>query len=188
MGWRWFVAEEASLGVFLGAETVRVDVLAAGWCGGRVTGSVQIDHAAESDKTERCQLELQVEDADLSMAVDIYRDLKAEDLKTYEGTLSGHLTLSGTPGPQFLYSATGSGGLTVEDGYILSIPVLGGLSKHLSLLVPGLGYASQRDFRGTFTIDDGTLETKDSQLLGRLVSIRGVSNRSLAGEAARTTR
>jgi hypothetical protein len=87
--------------------------------------------------------------------------------------LSGQLRLSGDAGPGFLSAAKGSGRVEIQNGYILSIPLFGGLSKYLSLLVPGLGYASQRDLRAGFQIRYGRLETSDAELLGKLITIRG---------------
>lgn len=171
LGWRWFLADYATFDVTVQGATTTVDNVSALWSKGHVTGSLRFVGASSTNEAGRISAELQLSNADLASVVDAFGDL--EDKKAYEGTLSGHLSLAGVASPAFLQTATGSGWVGIEDGYILSVPLLGGLSKYLSFFIPGLGYASQRDFRSNFVVHDGQLDTSDAQLLGKLISIRG---------------
>jgi len=171
VGWRWFLAENAVLDLSIGEKATLLENLRARWCGGDVSGSLRFEKAAQTNEPGLCRLDLSVKEADMATVVGIFHDL--EDRRAYEGALSGHVVLAGEMGPGFSDTATGSGRVDIRNGYILSIPLFGGLSKYLSLLVPGLGYASQRDLRGSFKIRDGRLETDDAELLGRAITIRG---------------
>jgi len=171
VGWRWFLADHAVLDLAMGEQATIVQDLDAHWCGGDVSGSLRFDKAVQSNGTGRCSIDLSVSGANLASVVDIFRDF--DDRKAYEGMLSGQIALAGDTGPGFLQTATGSGRIDIQDGYILGLPLFGGLSKYLSLLLPGIGYASQRDLRGSFDVREGRLETSDARLLGNLISIQG---------------
>ena len=171
IGWRWFLAEDAVFALQLLEKDTLIDGLNARWCGGDVSGTMRVESPARTNVAGRCHMDLLVAGANLSTVVDVFR--KVEDRNAYEGTLSAHLALSGDVSSRFLDTAAGSGRIDIQDGYILSIPIFGGLSKYLSLLIPGLGYASQRDMECSFLVRDGRLETTDAQLLGRLITIQG---------------
>ena len=171
VGWRWFLPDHVALEVVIGEQAIVLRDLNADWCGGDVSGSLRFDRPIQTNAARRCSMDLSVSGANLASIVDIFRDL--EDRKAYEGFLSGQIVLSGNADSRFLDTAIGYGRLDIQDGYILSIPLFGGLSRYLSLLIPGLGYASQRDLRGSFRIRDGRLETNDAQLLGKIITIHG---------------
>lgn len=180
LGWRWFLADAAVLDVFLGEQTTAVQNLYARWCKGNVSGSVRFERSSQTNEPGRCSIDLMLTEANLAAVVDVFRDF--EDAKAYEGNLSGRVTLTGDAGPRFLETAAGSGRIDIQDGYILTIPLFGGLSKYLSVLIPGLGYASQRDLRAGFKIGDGRLETSDAELSGKLVSLRGKGSYAFADD------
>jgi hypothetical protein len=91
----------------------------------------------------------------------------------YTGDLSGQLRLAGPVGPDYLRQATGGGDLRIANGELLSIPLFGGLSRYLSLLLPGLGYLSQRDFHANFEVGGNRVRTEEAYLLGNVLSMRG---------------
>ena len=171
LGWRWFLADQAAMVLRLEDRATLVEELNARWCGGDVSGSVRVDKPSPTNTAGRCSVALLVDGADLATAVGVFRNV--EDRKAYAGTLSGQVTLSGAIGSGFAETATGSGRVGIQDGYLLSIPFFGGLSKYLSALIPGLGYANQRDLRGSFQVRGGRMETTDAELLGKLITIRG---------------
>ena len=170
-GWQQFVADRAKLELLLTDDAAVVDKLSAAWCGGQVSGTLRWDRSSSTNEPGLCGMDLVLDGAELARVAAVFVDM--EDKKAYEGTLSGQLSLSGAAGTNFLRTATGTGRVAVEDGFVLGIPIFGGLSKYLALLVPGLGYANQRDFRSTFQVRNGGLETGDAELLGRLITIRG---------------
>ena len=171
LGWRWFLADHAEMDLALVGRATSIDSINAQWCGGQVTGSIRVEAEASTNASNRCGANLQLAGANLASVVDVFHEL--EDRKAYEGTLSGQLTLSGKAGTNFLRTVTGTGRVNIQNGYILSLPLFGGLSKYLSILVPGLGYATQRDLHSTFQIRDGAVQTDDALLLGKFITIRG---------------
>ncbi|NQU38399.1 MAG: hypothetical protein HQ523_00430 [Lentisphaerae bacterium] len=171
IGWQWFRAEHAVFDLALGERATVVQDLNARWCGGDVSGLLRFERATMADVAARRHLELQIVGADLASVAELFGNI--ENRKAYEGSMTGQLTLTGESGPEFLARATGSGRIDLEEGYILSLPLFGGLSKYLAMLIPGLGYANQGDLRSTFKIHDGRVETNDAQLLGKLITIQG---------------
>ena len=69
--------------------------------------------------------------------------------------------------------ARGQGRLRIRKGHLLRMPLFGGLSRYLSMLLPGFGYASQGEFNATFKVADGRIESDDMHLLGQLISLSG---------------
>ena len=178
-GWRSFLADRAEVNLALSDSTTAIDNVTAQWCEGDVTGSLRFEGNAATHAARHCRADLVLTGANLASVVDVFQDLK--DRKAYSGTLSGQLTLSGDAGPGFMNMATGSGRVSLQDGDILCLSLFGGLSKYLSLLVPGIGYVNQRELRGTFHIRDGTLHTSDMQLLGKFVSIQAKGSYTFEG-------
>ena len=171
LGWRWFIADQVAFDLRVGERVTLIEGLNARWCGGELIGSLRFERPGRTSAVGRCSMDLETTGADLASVAGIFRDTK--DRKAYDGTLSGQLMLSGETGSGFLETATGSGRMDVQDGHILTLPLFGGLSRYLAALIPGLGYASQRDLRGSFQIHDGRIETDDTELLGQLITIRG---------------
>lgn len=105
-----------------------------------------------------------------------FRDLvtamrEVEKPEPYEGLLSGRATFSGllNNGP----SVIGEGQVQIKKGQLFQIPLFGGLSQYLSRIYPGLGFATQTDFAGSFTIRDSACHSVDAELLGAVLSVRG---------------
>lgn len=89
-----------------------------------------------------------------------------------KGRLRALIRVTGpTPDPGFR-QMTGSGSLQVEDGEIMRLPVFGGLSRLLSALYPGLGFASQDDLQADLTIQKGRVVTRNGRLEGTLISMK----------------
>jgi hypothetical protein len=117
-----------------------------------------------------CSMNWHLADAQFPEVARIVRR-STRDERRDAGRLSGSLRLSGPLGTNFLAEASGSGRLSLCDGYILSLPLFGGLSSHLSLLIPGFGYAEQRNADADFTVRDNGVTIDNGRLLGRLMSI-----------------
>jgi AsmA-like C-terminal region len=67
----------------------------------------------------------------------------------------------------------GSGSIKVDDGHVLSIPVLGPLSDIISKLIPGAGYQTAREATADFTIADQKINTKNLTIEGAGFSLYG---------------
>ncbi|MBU1910320.1 MAG: AsmA-like C-terminal region-containing protein, partial [Verrucomicrobia bacterium] len=63
--------------------------------------------------------------------------------------------------------------ITIEDGTLFQIPLMGELSQWLTRLYPGLGFATQTDFRTNYRIKDGAFHTEDAMLEGAMLSLKG---------------
>ncbi|MGD9895514.1 MAG: AsmA-like C-terminal region-containing protein [Candidatus Methylacidiphilaceae bacterium] len=73
------------------------------------------------------------------------------------GALQFHLSLAGLVGN--LPSLTGEGDFDVRDGYILSIPFLGGLSTSMSSVIPDFAMAKADQAHAHFSVGKGEVAT-----------------------------
>lgn len=78
------------------------------------------------------------------------------------GTLNGKTTFSGVLDD--LESINGTGDMTITDGYLTTIPFLGGLSTVLNAIIPNFGFAKANHAHATFTLAGGGVETKDMEI------------------------
>lgn len=78
------------------------------------------------------------------------------------GTLNGKTTFSGTLDD--LESINGTGEMTITEGYLTTIPFLGGLSTVLNAIIPNFGFAKANRARSTFTLAKGFIETRDLEI------------------------
>ena len=67
---------------------------------------------------------------------------------------------------------TGSGELRVDKGEVMRLPLFGGLSRLLSVLYPGLGFAAQNNLHAQFEVSNGRVVTKDARLEGTVISMK----------------
>jgi len=90
-----------------------------------------------------------------------------------EGIVSGRLELNGIMNHKLRESLTGKGFLRVEDGKLFQIALLGGLSKILSTVYKGFGYASQTELFADFKIVDERVSSLKLELKGDFMTIKG---------------
>jgi len=101
----------------------------------------------------------------------IVKTLRPTSTNQYEGYLDGRVHLAGPyPDKPHRKNITGSGAYQVRDGRLMRVSIFGGLSFLLSKIYPGLGFAEQNQLKGTFVIKDGDFRTKDTKLLGSVLS------------------
>ena len=91
----------------------------------------------------------------------------------YTGELSVNAVVSGILGSGTCHTVTGSGKITVHQGHLFQIRLLGGLSQLLSRIYPGLGFAAQTDFTAPVTIGNCRVHTDNASLEGAVVSVSG---------------
>ncbi|WP_018292030.1 AsmA-like C-terminal region-containing protein [Verrucomicrobium sp. 3C] len=96
---------------------------------------------------------------------DLYR------VETCSGPLQFHLGLSGFVGN--LPSLTGDGDFDVQDGYILSIPFLGGLSTSMSAVIPDFAMAKADQAHSHFTVGNGAISTEQFRIASVAFTIIG---------------
>lgn len=102
----------------------------------------------------------------------IVAQVRTNDTLSPEGRLRLNVKVSGPVDDPTFRLLTGKGDLHVEDGEIMRLPVFGGLSRLLSALYPGLGFAAQNDLHGQFEIRNGRVFTKDTRLEGMVLSMK----------------
>jgi hypothetical protein len=86
------------------------------------------------------------------------------------GLLSGHLSVEGRTGPDWADSLKGSGEAQIQEGKLFQVAFFGGLSKVLSAIIPGFGYAQQTELKTLFSVGDNQVTLTDTRLLGNVIS------------------
>ncbi|VVM04540.1 hypothetical protein MAMC_00102 [Methylacidimicrobium cyclopophantes] len=90
------------------------------------------------------------------------------------GSLQFHLALAGFVGN--LASLTGEGDFDVRDGYILSIPFLGGLSTGMSTVIPDFAMAKADQAHAHFSVGNGEVSTGQFNIASVAFTIIGKGN------------
>jgi len=112
--------------------------------------------------------------------LDLYELLtKALDVEDtpYQGKMNLDLKMTGSLKEDETASRastlSGGGRLEIKEGTLFKIPLLLGLSRILSAVVNGFGYASQSNLTSDFTIQDGYIRSDKLFLQGNVLSIAG---------------
>lgn len=168
IGFAWLAADRASFTLRAKGHRLYVDEMEGAWCGGRVNGGAALSNIGVRGANVAYSVIAAAENVDLMQVAALF---SRETAALYEGRLSASAFAEGLAGAGMAHTATGSGQVAIEKGNLLQIPVLGGLSKSLSRLYPGLGYTYQRNFRANYQLKDGRIRTEDAELQGRLLSI-----------------
>ena len=140
--------------------------------GGPFTGSLQIEEL-DRPTNSPYYLTLNVQGSNLKDIVDRNFELGENP---YSGDIFGHVNLSGEIEPLWPKSLNATGQLRIEDGYLFKMPLLFGLSKYLSKMFFGFGYAKQKDFETKFEIHNEKFHFIDSKLKGTLLSVEGAGS------------
>ena len=137
--------------------------------GGETRGFAQMMNM-NSVSNQVFNLELSLHNADLKeMAV---LDSRTKD-NPYSGIMNGSIRLNGVVGEASLASLRGSGDISVRKGELFKTAVFGGLSKYLSKLISGVGYATQSDIDCSFTVSNQKVHAKSLKIKGNVFSIDG---------------
>ena len=103
----------------------------------------------------------------------IMQHTSQEEQELYRGNFSGNMDVSGLWGARRYDTYQGQGSVNLQDGYLFKLPLLGGLSKWLARLYPGLGFSSQTEFNTNFTFKENKIHTEKITIEGRLLSLQG---------------
>lgn len=76
-----------------------------------------------------------------------------------KGLMTSKINIAGVLGD--FSSFQGDGNFSIRDGYILSIPFLGGLSELLNVVIPNFGYAKADKATMSFQMKEGKMKTED---------------------------
>ena len=168
-GMRWFAAEQAAFHFEMKERRIELTGLRGQFHGGGFTGHAVFQLADGDETRAHYAVEGRLAGADFKQ---ILHDMSSAP-PACEGQLATDFALSGFIGVGQGGTAAGSGHLEISGGKMMDIPLLGGLSKILTYLYPGLGFASQNDFRAPFTIAGGQVHSDEAELLGELMTIHG---------------
>ncbi|SDU09853.1 AsmA-like C-terminal region [Verrucomicrobium sp. GAS474] len=139
---------------------------------GGLTGTIRILLTEE----QALDTALRITDGDFHKAMyTLYKSDKES------GRLNLQLNLAGKLGD--ISSFKGGGAFTVDDGYVLSIPFLGGLSNLVSSIIPGFGTSKADQGKCSFTITNGVLHTDDLSIASAFFNVLGTGDVDFAKNA-----
>jgi hypothetical protein len=167
MGRQSVLAERATFRLQARGGTYVSTNLAGTAYGGPFTGTVRVFRDAGSTNH---QFEVAGTFTNASLAGLVAARVKGD--RELTGKVAGALTVSGLAEQALGPATRGRGHLRVQEGTVLRLPVLGGLSRLLSLIYPGLGFASQTDFTCTYVIRNREIISEDARLEGDVLSMK----------------
>ncbi|MBN1270002.1 MAG: hypothetical protein JXB04_10455 [Kiritimatiellae bacterium] len=171
----WFKADQCSFKLVGRGPRVEAQDIRGELYGGQFSGTAVI-YPVESSTNVRYEVSMIGEDVGLRQVAEALQEADPDTNATpriYEGRLSAAVTVAGFMGEGRGKTAEGEGRMRVRDGRLFDIPLLGGLSRVLSRIQPGWGYAQQTDFRAAFTIANGRFTTENLRLEGDAVTVLG---------------
>jgi hypothetical protein len=167
MGYNWFTADRLTLTTHaLGGSFFFTNVVGEAY-GGTFGGDVVV---SPRGKDFHYSTSVAVSNALLDEVIAAAHTGKVQNL---DGRLDVHVAMEGIAGEGKGRTVTGSGDIVISKGRLFRVPMLGGLSRLIGLIYPGLSYASQTDFTGTFDIREGQIVSQDILLQGNLITLRG---------------
>ncbi|HOW98490.1 MAG TPA: AsmA-like C-terminal region-containing protein [Kiritimatiellia bacterium] len=168
VGLGWALSDEAAFRVRASNQRVEITDIRAEAYGGRLTGRMAFYPLNKPNDLRY--------DAVGQLADTRFEDLMAALIRLtenpYKGRLSADFRLEGRVGEGRGRTALGEGRIRIRDGALFQIPLMGGLSEWLTRLYPGLGFASQTDFRSEFLLQDGAFHTEEALLEGSVLSLK----------------
>jgi len=159
-----FVKAQADLH-FKGKQ-MNVDMKRSGLFGGVMTGKMEMDL---STKDPPYDINFKLNGVDFKKFM-----MTCFKVESSSGKMSGYANLKGRLNQ--LRTMTGRGGIKVRDGYLLSIPFLGGLSLFLSEIIPDWGQARASDADSDFTISKGKVRTNKMDIYSTNFTLIGEGN------------
>ena len=136
---------------------LRISNLLASLYSGRVRGSADISLKREAPGHSA---KIEVEKIDFPKLTKLYFNYD-----TAKGALSGSYDFTGRGSDA--RTMQGRGQVSVVDGDVFAIPVLGPLSGILNSIVPGMGYNLSREASASFEIRNSVIETRDFIVKGQ---------------------
>lgn len=91
----------------------------------------------------------------------------------YEGLIYTQGELNGNLGAGQARTAAGRGWLRIQDGQLYQLRLLGGFSRLLSIIDPGLGEVSLTDFAASFLVKENKIDTRNAALSGPTLAVHG---------------
>jgi hypothetical protein len=148
------------------SDRLHIDDLEATLFGGKLIGNFDVSLMKEKPAH---QVSLRLEKVDFASLTKLYFNFDSS-----KGQLDARYDFSGKGDDT--RTMRGQGQLTVTDGAVFAIPVLGPLSGILNGIVPGMGDDVARKGSASFNVANGTITTKDFTIEGRGFSMFGAGD------------
>lgn len=103
---------------------------------------------------------------------EVVRMVAHKEGEPHRGRLGGTFDLRADLGEDWRRSAVGQGTVSITDGRVLALPLFGGLSKILSRVYPGLGFARQTDLYADWDLAAPRVAMKPVRMEGSFFSLR----------------
>lgn len=134
--------------------------------GGKAKGTARFDLFSKDSTTP---YHIRGDISQLDLATFLQKTSNQYDGKTV-GTLSGNISLKADASRDFWDAATGRGRVSIANGRLADIPLLGGLSKRLRNTIPGFSFFSITSLSSDFEIKKGAFLSDQIKLGGNLLS------------------
>jgi hypothetical protein len=134
---------------------------------GAFTGQASF-YPTEAGSNFAYNLSVKVADINLNTLLQV---LGYEGREEYEGIISSEWVLAGALGAGRGKSASGGGWIRIQDGQLYRLRLLGGLSRLVSVIAPGLGVINLTDFSANCAVSNGQINTRDALLSGPTLAI-----------------
>jgi hypothetical protein len=175
----WFEVDTCTVGVDCRAGTYVITNLAGTAYGGTFWGLVDV-RGDTNGVDMRHTIDITLTNAQFSMLTRAFHNGGTNG--NTGGLLFATLQASGLANSGALETLTGTGRVHIREGELLSMRLFGGLSRLLSAIYPGLGFASQNDFKSDFAIDGNKVHMKNAFLGGSVLSVRAAGYYDFSGK------
>jgi hypothetical protein len=155
--WRFHMTK-ADTGVYWHHEFLDVTNMTAKFYGGDLEWEGHFTF--KDDDSADYQFKGVCTNTDLTLLI---RDLIPQATNRMEGTLAGTLVIT-SANSETVNSWKGHGQATVKNGFLWDMPIFGVFSEPLNAVVPGLGKSKVSSGKGTFTVENGKVYTKDMEV------------------------
>jgi hypothetical protein len=164
-----YIAEDAHGQLDLLDDRLQVDGIMATWCGGELTGSVDVFKSAASSN-RMAKLDMNLASADLHQVVRTFST--SPKATNYVGKVEAALKVSG-PTAGFENNMQGEGTLRIHACDLLSTGLWRDLHRYLSTIHLGWKEVPNQEFNADFALSGKTLDIENFTLQGGLSTISG---------------
>ena len=174
VAWRWLGMDALDFSFELQGNSLMIPNIRGREDEGVVAGSLLLK---DLDQPETSFFYTQLKGYDLNLFNLVNVGLDTTN-NPYSGNLNFSLDLSGgvyegSEEETSRDSYKGKGSISITEGHLLELPLLGGLSRILNRVVDGVGYVEQTDFSAEFNIRDRRIFSENLFLKGNVVSVKG---------------
>jgi hypothetical protein len=168
-GMDWALADRIAFTATLKGQRLSLRDLSGSAYGGSFSGEAWIEWPDDPEIKPTYSLCGTLDKADLKR---ILNDIQPGRKDTFEGAVTLQADLTGQIGVGTGATVSGTGSCKIQGERLLSLPLMGGLSRFLARLSPGFGYLSQSEMRADCQVKDSRILTRNLILSGPVLSMR----------------